>query len=234
MKDRISNLRTAATFSGLLSLILATSVFCASAQSAVHKQVPPATNAKLVRVRIVHTGGMCGGSGYCTNLTTIEPLVIISEDNQAINKEKFPDRKVRTAITNREWKNVSGSIDRKAIEALSQPPECQACIDLPESWVELEYGDGSRITASYDPTNPPAPLAAVLRQITLIRQKYATAGTPSEPLKEFVDPSESSMIPLWQGAHSLAAESVVPDATAKKRAELILTQKIGYRFARLP
>lgn len=41
----------------------------------------PAGDTRVVRVRIAHTEGLCGGSGYCTALTTVEPSFIVFELN---------------------------------------------------------------------------------------------------------------------------------------------------------
>jgi len=130
---------------------------------------PPtlAANARLVRVRVGSTGGMCGGFGYCDNLTTVEPSFVVSQLTDAPNKKKFPDVKAKRAITKREWGNLQRAIDTKALTALPQSV-CHAAIDLPCSWVEVESGDGAKITVFYDSMNPPAPVAALLRQIPFV------------------------------------------------------------------
>ena len=223
MRNRSSHLGTAAILLGCL-LFRATLMLCTAQDERDEKLGPPDDSAKLVQVRIGRIGGLYGDPGYCT---TLKPFIIMSESNCAGNKHKFPDRKVRSAITNREWESLQRSIDRKEIEALHQSSECQLCIDLPESWVELAYRDGSRTTASYDPTNPPAP-AAVLRQISFIRQRHDIAGTPSEPPTHSLPPSATITVPLLQASpqESSAARSPIPDAAgAKKRAENVLASK---------
>jgi hypothetical protein len=124
--------------------------------------VPPtgrAGDTRVVRVRIGHTGGMCGDFGYCTHLTTVEPSFIVLELKDAGNKKKLPDRKTKSAITKQDWENLQRAIDRKSLTAVPQTV-CRAAIDLPCSWVEVEFSDRTKIGVSYDRRNPPAPVAA--------------------------------------------------------------------------
>jgi hypothetical protein len=127
-----------------------------------------AADARVVRVRIGHTGGLCGGFGYCTGITTVEPSFIVRESMNAANKKTFPDTKAERAITKQDWENLERAIDTKSLMALPQPTCCRACIDLPDSWVEVKFSSGTKISVSYDPGNPPAPIAALLHEIETI------------------------------------------------------------------
>jgi hypothetical protein len=127
-----------------------------------------AADARVVRVRIVHTGGLCGGFGYCTHLTTVEPSFIVLELKGAPNKQKLLDRKTKRAIRKQDWENLQRAIDRKSLTALPQTI-CRAAIDLPCSWVEVEFSDRTKIGVSYDGMNPPAPVAALLGKIPMIQ-----------------------------------------------------------------
>jgi hypothetical protein len=134
----------------------------------VAAQTSPAAGGRVVRVRIVHTGGLCGGSGYCTDITTFEPSIIILELKDSPNKQKFPDKKMKDAVMKKDWETLQRAIDRKSLAALPQEV-CQAAIDLPCSWVEVEFNDGTKISVSYDRSNPPAPIDALLRKLPPIR-----------------------------------------------------------------
>jgi hypothetical protein len=143
--------------------VLSIGVLSAGSAVAQKAQQPasPAADARVVRVQIGHTSGMCGGNSYCSNLTTVTPSFIIAELSDAPDKKKWPDKKAKRAITKQEWGNLRRAIDTKALMDL--PPEvCYATIDLPCSWVAVEFSDGTKINVLYDPTHPPAPVAAVL------------------------------------------------------------------------
>ena len=130
----------------------------------------PTGDARVVRVRIVHTGGMCGGFGYCTTLTTVEPSFIVLELKGSGDKKKLPDRKTRRAITKQDWENLQRAIDAKSLIALPQMV-CRAAIDLPCSSVVVEFSDRTKVGVSYNEMNPPAPVAGLLRNIPTIQVK---------------------------------------------------------------
>src|SRR5690349_14409299 len=96
-----------------------------------------AASARLLRVRIGHSGGMCGGFGYCTERTTVDRSFVVRELKDAPDNKKFPDVKARRATTKREWENLQRAIDTKSLTTAPQTV-CQAHIDLPCSWVEVE------------------------------------------------------------------------------------------------
>ena len=131
---------------------------------------PTRPTGGVVRVRIGHTEGLCGGSGYCTALTTVEPSFIVLELKDSGNKKKLPDRKTRRAITNQDWENLQRAIDAKSLIALPQMV-CRADIDLPCSWVEVEFSDRTKVEVSYDDAKPPAPVATLLGKIPAILVK---------------------------------------------------------------
>jgi hypothetical protein len=133
------------------------------AQDATRPTIP-AADARLVRVQIGHSGGMCSGFGYCTGLTTVDRSFVVRELKDAPNKEKFPDVKAKRATTKREWEKLQRAIDTKSLTTAPQTV-CQAHIDLPCSWLEVEFRDGTKIRIFYDSTDPPAPIAALLQKI---------------------------------------------------------------------
>jgi hypothetical protein len=75
------------------------------AQDAV-RPAPSASDVRVVRVRVVHTVGMCGGYGHCTAMTTISPSFIIRESKDSGDKQKFPDRRTKRAITKQDWESL--------------------------------------------------------------------------------------------------------------------------------
>jgi len=127
----------------------------------------PAFQARVVRVHIVYTIGMCGG-GYCTSLATIEPSIITREEKGSSDPKRFPNKKTKYAITRKDWQNVQQVVDAKSLAAVPQEP-CHAVIDLPCSSVEVEFSDGTKIRISYNVTNAPPPVAALLKAIQAIR-----------------------------------------------------------------
>ncbi len=110
---------------------------------------------------------MCGG-GYCTSLTTIEPSIIIREEKDSSDPKRFPNKKTKYAITRKDWQNVQSMIDAKSFAAVPQEA-CHAVIDLPCSSVDVEFSDGTKIRISYNVTNTPPPVAALLKAIQAIR-----------------------------------------------------------------
>jgi hypothetical protein len=62
------------------------------AQDAV-RPAPSASDVRVVRVRVVHTVGMCGGYGHCTAMTTISPSFIIRESKDSGDKQKISRQK---------------------------------------------------------------------------------------------------------------------------------------------
>ena len=161
----------------------------------------PSAAAHLVRVKIGDSGGMCGGPGYCATLTTVEPFFIISESTNSRDKNDFPDRKTKTEIAKGDWQNLERAVDAKALVS-AQQAVCKGMLDLPCSWLEVEFSDSTRIDFSYDPTDVAAPVAAVLRQVRAIH------------------------LPLQSLQAIAASTSGIPDAAAAKaRAEALLAAK---------
>lgn len=112
--------------------------------------------ARVVRLEMGHVCGLCGGPGYRTSLTTVERSFVLREMMDSGDLKKYPNRKERHAITKREWEALLQSIDINALKAVPQDGSCRPCIDLPDSWVVVEYSDGSKIPVHYDPTSEPA------------------------------------------------------------------------------
>ncbi len=143
------------------TLVTAGMVTSALAQTPVPPAGPAAT-AHVVRVRTGDSCGMCGGGlFYHTTTTTVEPSVLVWEGANSSNPKKLPNKKTRIAITKQDWKNLLRSIDARALLAVPQAGGCRSCRDLPESWVVIEYSDGSKIGVNYGPTDIPKAVAAI-------------------------------------------------------------------------
>jgi hypothetical protein len=140
------------------------------AQDAV-RPAPSASDVRVVRVRVVHTVGMCGGYGHCTAMTTVSPSFIIRESKDSGDKQKFPDRRTKRAITKQDWESLLRAIDKESLKAIPQPTGCPSCIDLPDTWLEVNLSDGTHISVSFAPENPPVPVATLLREIGTIDAK---------------------------------------------------------------
>jgi len=126
---------------------------------------PPAvTSARVILVKIWHTGGLCGGSGYCDSSTTIKPQLIISDLTDSPNPKKFPNRRAKRAITKREWDNLQRTIDSQSLKRLPEE-RCYAATDLPCSGVKIQFSDSSEINVIYDGLHPPAPISELLKHI---------------------------------------------------------------------
>jgi len=97
---------------------------------------------------------------YHSTVTTVEPSFLVWEGKYSSNPKELPDKKTKVAITRQDWKNLVRSIDVSALRALPQR-SCRSCIDLPESWVAIEYSDGSKIGVNYGPSDIPKPVAAI-------------------------------------------------------------------------
>ena len=151
--------------------------------------LPHASDVRVIRVRVVHTGGLCGGDGYCTVITSIDPSLIIWESKDSGDKQKFPDRKTKRAITKKDWENLLRAIDKESLKAIPQPTDCGPCRDLPDSSVEVDYSDGTRISVSYAPGSPPTPVATLLHQIGTIgaNSKPSLSTHDSTSFAEYLD-----------------------------------------------
>lgn len=121
----------------------------------------PAANAHVIRVQMGYSCGMCGGSTfYHSTVTTVEPSFLLWQGMYSSNPKRLPNKKTRVPITRQDWKNLLRSIDASALRALPQRG-CLSCRDLPESWVVIEYSDGSKISVNYGPSGIPKPVAAL-------------------------------------------------------------------------
>lgn len=144
---------------GCFILVAAVSVL-AQANATAHDA---STEPRVVRVQMGYVCGWCGGPGYRTDLTTVEPSFILKDMGDAENPKKHPNRRERRAISKREWETLVHSIDLKAFKALPQDDRCRPCADEPDSWIEIDFSGGSRLPVHYDwyPGKAPALVKAL-------------------------------------------------------------------------
>jgi len=116
---------------------------------------------RVVRVQQGYSCGWCAGFGYHTQITTIEPSFIVWEGKETMDKKNLPNRRVKRPISKREWQTLLRSIDADALKAVPQQSGCRSCVDQAESWLMVQYSDGSKISVSYGPMSEPAPVKAL-------------------------------------------------------------------------
>ena len=131
---------------------------------------PPAPGLQITRVRRAYSAGMCGG-GYCYSETAIGPRSIRFVSASSSDKKQFPDETITRAIAKKDWDDLQHFIDAEVLAAFTGRVGCPACSDRPEHWVQLEFSDGTTKSVSYDPSNPPVPIAALLRKMEMITAK---------------------------------------------------------------
>ncbi len=101
----------------IASLIMVGMITSAFAQNPA-PPAAPASNPHVIRVQTGYSCGMCGGLGYRSILTTVEPTFLLSEEQYSSNPKELPNRKTKVRITKQDWKNLLRSIDASALRAL--------------------------------------------------------------------------------------------------------------------
>jgi len=139
------------------TVLVTGNIFAQSAAPAPHSS----DEAQVVRVQMGYICGWCGGLAYRTDLITVERGFVGRELMDSTDEKKLPNRREKRGITKREWATLLRSIDVKALRALPQDRACRPCIDLPDSWVAVEYSDGSQISVHYWPGSEPVPVKAL-------------------------------------------------------------------------
>jgi len=129
-------------------------------------QPAPSPNAYLVRVRTGSYAGMC--IGYCDHETVIEPGSIRSVSRSFSEKKKYPEVKMKTSITKKDWDELKNFLDAKVLAAFSGRIGCPGCVDEMVEWVEVEFSDGTKKSVAYNEGNSPPLIAALLQKIRSI------------------------------------------------------------------
>lgn len=141
----------------LCALIVIANVW---AQETAPKRVA-AAEVRVVRVERGYVCGFCGGLGYRGSHIIVQPSRMIQISEYSSDERKLPNRKEKFAITRGEWHTLVHSIDADALRALPEDKTCRPCIDQPDSWLEIDYSDGSKLVVHYYPGSEPGPVKAV-------------------------------------------------------------------------
>jgi hypothetical protein len=115
------------------------------------QQVPqpdPSPDSHLVRVRIGSYAGMC--IGWCDQETIIEPGSMRSVSRAFSEKKKYPEIKMNSSITKKDWDDLKNFLDARVLAAFTGRIGCPGCVDERVEWVEVEFSDGTKKAVSYN------------------------------------------------------------------------------------
>jgi hypothetical protein len=132
-------------------------------------QPDPSPDAHLVRIRTGSYAGMC--MGYCDRETIIEPGTMRSISRSFSEKKKYPEMKMKSSITKKDWDELQHFVDAKVLAAFSGSIGCPGCVDEMVEWVEVEFSDGIKKSVAYNAGNAPPQIAALLQKIRGINAK---------------------------------------------------------------
>src|ERR1700676_4945234 len=104
-----------------------------SAQQA--SQADPSPESHLVRIRTGSYAGMC--IGYCDSETIIGPGSIRTVSRSFSEKKKYPEMKMKSAITKKDWDDLQHFLDAKVLAAFTGRNGCPGCVDGMVEWVEI-------------------------------------------------------------------------------------------------
>jgi len=151
-------------------LLAAALLMCAEAFAQQTSQQPsPDPDAKITRVRIGYSAGMC--QGYCESSTTVEPGLMRSISRSLSDKKHYPEMKSEAAITKADWDDLLHFLDAKVLAAFTGRIGCPGCADQPVQWAEVEYSDGTKLTVSFNRGSAPPEIASLFTKIQNIPTK---------------------------------------------------------------
>lgn len=154
---------------GLTLLVAGLMAGILSAQQA--PQPDPSPDAHLVRVRTGSYAGMC--MGWCDHETIIEPGSMRSISRAFSEKKKYPEIKLNSSITKKDWDDLKNFIDARVLAAFTGRIGCPGCADEMVEWVEVEFSDGTKKSISYNNGSAPPQIAALQQKIRGIGAKPA-------------------------------------------------------------
>lgn len=133
----------------------------------------PATDARIVRVRIGNSCGWCT-EGYNEIETSVEPGRIVITNRSDSDKKKYPDLTQEYQISKQDWRDLQRLIDAKVLATFSEPSTgCPGCGDEPVAWVELEFNNGTKKSVAYVDGADPSPIVELRQKIVAIEMKAA-------------------------------------------------------------
>ena len=157
-------MQTTSTPRKLTGLLLLAALISAPAFARQSAQQPePALDAKIIRVRIGYSAGMC--QGYCSSETSVEPGLIRSISRSLSDKKHYPEMKSEGQITKADWEDLLRFLDAKVLAAFTGRIGCPGCADQPVQWAEVEFSDGTKKTVSFNRGEAPPPIAALISKI---------------------------------------------------------------------
>lgn len=153
-----------------VALFVAVVIGSAGAQKVATGQNPA---TPIVRISRGSSWGMSSSSSFLV----IEPGSIHCESHPAYDwtVKGIPDDQRTCRITKRDWEGLRASIEETTLGLFGDRKTCLACADQADTWVGIEFSDGTKKAASYDFSHPPTLLASLLRKIDTI-----AANCPSE------------------------------------------------------
>jgi hypothetical protein len=138
-----------------------------SAQQA--PQPDPSPDAHLVRIRTGSYVERC--VGYCDTETIIEPSSVRMISRSFSDKKKYPEKNFSYAISKKDWEALQQLIDANVLAAFKGRIGCPGCADAGVEWVEIEFSDGTKKSASYNAGRGPERITALLQRIKTIAAK---------------------------------------------------------------
>jgi len=171
-------MRTLDTLQRLSGLLAVAAFFCAPlfAQKPA-PQPEPALDAKIVRVRIGFSSGMC--EGYCESSTTVEPGILRRVTRSLTDKKHYPEMKSEWRIADADWEDLLRFLDAKVLAAFTGKIGCPGCGDQPVQWAEVHFSDGTKKAVSFNRGEAPPEVAALFAKI----QKISPDSSPKPKAK---------------------------------------------------
>src|SRR5207302_3458233 len=126
---------------------------------------PPTTSpqsARIVRVRTGTSCGMCSGP-YYESETSVGPGLMVTIHRSRADKKNYPDLKTKYRIARQDWEELQQAIDVRVLAALTGSVGCPGCLDERREWLEVQFGDGTKRSISYNSGSAPPAIAEVLK-----------------------------------------------------------------------
>jgi hypothetical protein len=152
-------------------LLLAALVPCAVLAEQFPSQPHPAPDAQILRVRIGFSSARC--EGYCDTSTTVELGWKRIVSRSLTDKKHYPEMKSEWHIAKTDWEDLLRFLDAKVLAAFTGRIGCPGCADQPVQSAEVEYTDGTKLTASFNQGEAPPEIAALIAKIQAISPETA-------------------------------------------------------------
>ena len=153
-------MRTVCSTALILSLVTAS---CFAQLAVPHN---PEANGYIIRIE----SGYCMGLSGCGEITVVDSKQIkaLGISSKGTSLEVIS----QSTISRTEWIRLLRSINVKAFTGLPSPNGCPSCADQPQTWITIDFSDGTKKSVDYDPSNSPPVLRHVVGELTAIRRKH--------------------------------------------------------------